>query len=353
MTRTLLEKAQTWMPCETDTLGPTKKKLINYLCEHCRGKKNAKGITSVIADLGLKEKHTKESFQLNIIGPLREVPDLFIGTSTKGIFLVESTQDAFDTIHFYTHRIRSERKHLKNLKLLAKKNHLFEKEIIEPKKDTPTIIYFDESGSPDLNNIYEKPYFIVSAIILDGKRPEVMVRKKIDSLKVILSKPQEYEFKSGDFNTKEYELIMKELTTIGFEYCAACFIKPELKTEGFTHPKSFYKYTTQYLVGTVLDYVGDAKLQFDEYGGKDSSFKDEFFEYLRNQNSGFPRQKIEQLNMLDSKTEPLIQLADLMAGAIKMELKGYAKLLNIIEEKIIEIRCFPVNRSLDLSISVL
>jgi hypothetical protein len=350
MTRTLFEKAKNWIPSETDTLGSIKKKFVDYLCEHCRGKDNVKGINTIITELGLKEMYTKESFQLSIIGPLREVSDLFIGTSTKGIFLVESAQDAFDTIHFYTHRIRSERKHLKNLKLLAKKNHLFEKETIEPKKDTSTVVYFDESGAPDLNNIYEKPYFIVSAIILDGKRPEVMIRKKIDSLKVILSKPQEYEFKSGDFNTKEYELIMKELTTIDFEYCAACFIKPELKTEGFSHPKSFYKYATQYLVGTVLDYVGDAKLQFDEYGGKDSSFKDEFFEYLKNQNSGFPMQKIEQLNMLNSKTEPLIQLADLMAGAIKMELKGYGKLLNIVEEKIIEIRCFPFDKDLNLSI---
>ncbi|EMO25288.1 hypothetical protein LEP1GSC170_3273 [Leptospira interrogans serovar Bataviae str. HAI135] len=50
--------------------------------------------------------------------PFRESDKIFIGTSQKGIYFIESSADAKNTLDFYTNRIRSEQKHLRNLKKL-------------------------------------------------------------------------------------------------------------------------------------------------------------------------------------------------------------------------------------------
>ena len=71
------------------------------------------------------------------------------------------------------------------------------------------------------------------------------------------------------------------------------------------------------------------------------SFRVGFFKCLREQNKGFPLHKIEQLEMLESKFEPFIQLADLCGGIVKNELKDGWHLLHIVEEKALEIRHFP------------
>ncbi|EMO88185.1 hypothetical protein LEP1GSC024_4106 [Leptospira noguchii str. 2001034031] len=63
--------------------------------------------------------------------PFRESDKIFIGTSQKGIYFIESSADAKNTLDFYTNRIRSEQKHLRNLKKIIRKNNLFE--LIEEK----------------------------------------------------------------------------------------------------------------------------------------------------------------------------------------------------------------------------
>ena len=63
---------------------------------------------------------------------------------------------------------------------------------------------------------------------------------------------------------------------IDFEFAVICFEKEKLTGKGFEFSTSFYN-AYQFLVDTVLDYVGDAKLLFDEYGGRESEFQGWFF----------------------------------------------------------------------------
>nr|WP_198290284.1 hypothetical protein [Leptospira noguchii] len=116
--RTLEEIALSWVPEDEDRYGEDKKKFIEYLIHNCKGFKNGQSIKVIIKNGNFKYEYSKETFQHQIIVPFRESDKIFIGTSQKGIYLIESSADAKNTLDFYTNRIRSEQKHLRNLKII-------------------------------------------------------------------------------------------------------------------------------------------------------------------------------------------------------------------------------------------
>ncbi|UOG61176.1 hypothetical protein [Leptospira noguchii] len=116
--RTLEEIALSWAPEDEDRYGEDKKKFIEYLIHNCKGFKNGQSIKVIIKNGNFKYEYSKETFQHQIIVPFRESDKIFIGTSQKGIYLIESSADAKNTLDFYTNRIRSEQKHLRNLKII-------------------------------------------------------------------------------------------------------------------------------------------------------------------------------------------------------------------------------------------
>lgn len=107
-----------WAPEDGDRYGEDKKKFIEYLIHNCKGFKNGQSIKVIIKNGNFKYEYNKEAFQHQIIVPFRESDKIFIGTSQKGIYFIESSADAKNTLDFYTNRIRSEQKHLRNLKII-------------------------------------------------------------------------------------------------------------------------------------------------------------------------------------------------------------------------------------------
>jgi len=340
--KSLLEKARAWKPKENDSFGEDQKSFLDYIVVNCCGIKHAMSIKNILENVPFKKDFTRESFQHHILVPLREEEDLFIGTCSKGIYFISDGEDAIKTISFYTNRIRAEKKHLRNLKKIAKKNHLFRsfQDDIKKSDKIKKFLYLDESGVPSLKNMKDNPYYIVGALVIDGKNPQRQLSLKLNFIRQLLNKPQEYEFKSTRMNMKDYQIFLKELTTIDYEFAAICFIKDKLTGEGFKHAKSFYKYAYNFLVNYVLDEIGEVNLYFDEYGGINSKFQDEFFKYIKEKNFIHPIQKV-QAEMFSSQYNPLIQITDILIGTVKQMLKGNDRLVSIIEEKIIDIQFFP------------
>jgi len=340
--KSLLEKAQGWIPKEDDSFGIDKKNFLLYLTRNCIGRSHAISIRKILENVSFSKEYTRESFQHHILVPLKEEKDFFIGTCSKGLYFISDGQDAFKTITFYTNRIRAERKHLRNLKKIVKRNKLFKSldVDVERSKKIKKFIYLDESGVPSLKNKKQNPYFIVGALVVDGKNPQKQLAPKLDLIRQLLGKERDYEFKSTRLKINDYFIFLRELSTIDYEFAAICFIKDKLKGEGFNHPKSFYKYAYGFLLDYVLDEIGEVNLCFDEYGGINSKFQDEFFKYIERKSVIYPIQKI-QAEMFESKYNPFIQITDVLIGTVKKKLKGNDQLMAEIEEKVIDIRYFP------------
>jgi len=340
---TPIDKAKNWTPRPSDTYGSDKKVFLNYLLKNCISFKNSDKIENILDSLKTKFKknYSKESLQHCLLVPLREEIGFFVGTSSKGIYLVKDAEDALTTINFYSNRIRSEEKHLRNLKVIAQKNKLFRGFIAGNKLNRPVNVYFDESGTPDIKTFEENPYFIVTGVVIDSRIPYNLLREKLNFIQNLLGKPSNYEFKSNKLTEKEHKLVISELRTIDYEFASVCFVKERLHTPGFEHSSSFYKYANHFLVEKLLDRLGKVNLFFDQYGDPNSTFESEFLKYIKSKSDVWPDDKIQQTKMLDSKTSIFIQTADLIVGAVSKSLRGKGDYLPFLEEKKIEIYWFP------------
>lgn len=341
MRKTLLQYAQDWIPSAGDPLGADKRAFLDYLLQHCIGFPNAKSLDRIISQLTLSKPYNRELFQHLILVPLREEDNFFIGTSSRGVYFISSADDAFRTISFYTNRIRAEKKHLRNLKRIALRNRLFDHFAATFPRQTKKTLYLDESGTPDVSSFRTNPFFIVCAIVIDAKKAERLLADKFTFIRQQLHKPDNYEFNSGHLSYKKYTFVLKELSTLDYEFSAVCFIKSKLKGHGFQFPRVFYKYAFGFLIDDVLDDTGEVNIVFDEYGGKNSRFQDEFFQYIRNRTLTFPVNKVGHMEMFKSDNNPFLQLADLLAGVIKNDLKNPRKLLPFVSDKLLSVQYFP------------
>lgn len=334
------DKVGKWKPEDGDENGADKKAFLDFLLKNCRGFKNARAIETIRKQLWPGKQEKKEALQHRIIVPLRQQKDIFVGTCHRGVYLVETAEDAVQTINFYTSRIRSEQKHLRNLKRIVSRYKLT---VNAPARRTEEAanIFFDESGTPSLGDADQQPYFIVSAILVDGKRPTVAIQKKFIGLRAELGKREDFEFKASKLKRKEYENVLTGLGTMDFEFISVCFVKKRLTGEGFKYPTVFYKYAFKFLTSNVLDYVNHANLRFDTYGGKGSIFEKEFFEYIEKQNMGYAQSRVKQLEMVDSRGDSIVQLADLICGAVKRSAEGDNGLLDLLQDKAIDVIVFP------------
>lgn len=104
------------------TLGPdsSKRKILEYLLSNAVGRKNVKSWATIEADLvarGVHDLPNKEAFQVGLLGATRK-GDAFVGSSSKGYFIIDSREDAYVTRDFYINRITSEAARLQLLQKL-------------------------------------------------------------------------------------------------------------------------------------------------------------------------------------------------------------------------------------------
>jgi len=340
--KTIVKKAALWEPKNESDLEHDKKVFIKYLVEHCQGRQNAKTIDTILQIIRPKlnrKDYKRGSFQQSLVVPFKEEKEFYVGTdATKGIYLVVDAEDVVCTLNFYRSRIRAEHKHLRNLKSIAKKHNLLRNISIKNDHKVKRTVFFDESGTPSLN-IQDK-YFIVGAVVVNNDD----IRKLQGLFAAINSKlglPPEAEIKSTRLDAKKYKYILNKIAKIDYEFAAICFVKKYLTNKGYQYPKSFYKQSFKFLVGDILDYIGEASLCFDEYGAVGSKFEKEFFKYIKNENFGFVLNNIFKMTSDVSSRNKSLQLSDLLIGAIKYKLKKKFDVTPWFEEKIISVQYFP------------
>lgn len=186
------------------------------------------------------------------------------------------------------------------------------------------------------------PFFIVCGILLESRRELRRLDRRFRFIaRDILGKPEDFEFKSTRLNRRNYVRVLKELAPVDFQWAAACFVKENLTGRGFSDPTTFYRYTYQFLVGDLLCVTWASELYFDEYSQIGSAFEATFKDYLREQNAGLPPDRIRSITMLESHRERLLQFADLLGGVVKNRLDGSFDLLDLVDEKLIDLRIWP------------
>lgn len=203
---------------------------------------------------------------------------------------------------------------------------------------TSQLIFIDDSGDPGFNILKgASTHFVIVCVIFDDTLEAEKCAVAIKQLKRDLGFPDQMEFKffksRDEVKTKFLQAIMKYLFRIrAIVVDKNKVISPELQN---VHD-SFYNYFIKLVLQNNSGTLQNARVRLDGHG--DKLFRRNIATYLRQNLNNKNNTIMDSIQLVDSKTNMLIQMADMIAGAIR---RSYAsasdkdtKYKRIIKKKI-------------------
>lgn len=194
------------------------------------------------------------------------------------------------------------------------------------------LVLIDESGCPGFKlKKGSTPYFVVGMVIFKDFSEAEEASKKIAELRQTLKVNPEFKFSKTRAKVKDD--FFHSLCHYNFQVRALVVNKNNLYSRELrNNTDSFYNF----FVKTVMQYddktLANASIKID--GSGDKEFKTALNNYLRQSIGG---QKIKKFKFVDSKKDNLIQLADMIVGAIARNYSGKRKetnrWLNMLKKK--------------------
>ncbi len=184
------------------------------------------------------------------------------------------------------------------------------------------LIFIDDSGDPGFK--FEKGssrYFVIALVIFDDNLEAEKTALEIKKLKRKLGFPDTGEFKFSKSRNDVKKLFLETVSSSKFRIRCLTIDKklihsPELKT----NKNSFYSYVIKSAIKYSGGSIFDARVKID--GSGDRIFRKNFLSYLRKNLNSKEKTIIKNCKLVDSKGNVLIQLADMVAGAIRRSCDG-------------------------------
>ena len=138
----------------------------------------------------------------------------------------------------------------------------------------------------------------------------------IKELRRQLKFPDEVEFKFNKSRRVVKTAFLR--TVVKFDFKVRCLVidKKIIRSEELRNNRnSFYSYAIKTALAHTNSSVIDAKIKID--GSGDRVFRKNFLGYLRRQLNSKQRRIMKNCKLADSKSNVLIQMADMIAGSIR------------------------------------
>lgn len=173
------------------------------------------------------------------------------------------------------------------------------------------LVLIDESGCPGFKlKKGSTPYFIVGMVIFKDFCQAEAASKAIAGLKQSLKINPEFKFNKTHSSIKDK--FFNEVCKYEFEVRALVVNKSKIYSPKLRNDAdSFYNYFVKTLMQYDNDILFNAYIKID--GSGDKEFKKALSAYLR---QSLGEYKIKKFKFVDSKNDYLIQLADMVVGAI-------------------------------------
>lgn len=175
------------------------------------------------------------------------------------------------------------------------------------------LVFIDESGDTG-RKIHQgsSRYFVVVLVLFEDHEEAVVCDRRIAILRKELRMDEGQEFKFNKMRREQREIFFKSVLPFPFFYFGIVINKDPQKLygEGFNVRESFYKYACGLVFTNAKPYLKDATVVIDGSGSRE--FKRELQSYLRRKTGGL----IRKLKIQSSHSNNLLQLADMIAGAV-------------------------------------
>ena len=180
------------------------------------------------------------------------------------------------------------------------------------------LIFIDESGDAGFKTTRgSTEYFVISLVIFDDDLEAERTALAIKDYKLSLGKGDDYEFK---FNRSDHKFRLSFLTAVKsckFRVRSVVVEKSLIYSKYLRdNTKSFYNFILKQALEHNNSTIKDAKIRLDGLGER--KFRQAMTTYLRKELNSKTKEKVmRNFRFRDSKSDILIQLADMIAGSIK------------------------------------
>lgn len=179
------------------------------------------------------------------------------------------------------------------------------------------LVFLDESGDAGLKLTQgSSAHFVVTLVVFEQNNVAQDVDSTIARLRTKLGFSPGFEFKFAKLDRKHRECFLKEINGFQFCYYSIVINKQALHGEGFKVKESFYKFACQLVLKNASAMLNDATVVIDGSGDRD--FKRQLKSYLRRtvNDPQAENVRIGKLKLQDSHRNNLLQLADMICGAV-------------------------------------
>ena len=206
------------------------------------------------------------------------------------------------------------------------------------------LTFIDESGDTglDLQKGATRNFTIVM-VIFEENDEALACDQRVGLLRKELRFNENFEFHFHQNSNRVREAFFKAILPYQFFYYGIVINKLKLFGEGFRNKESFYKYACGLLFENAKDKLERATVVIDESGRE--LFKYQLAKYLKDKVNMGNKYCLKKVKMQDSKSNNLLQVADMIAGAVNRSLgeskKDRQSFREIIRAREIYVQIWP------------
>lgn len=181
------------------------------------------------------------------------------------------------------------------------------------------LVFVDESGDTGMKlEEGSSIYFTVALVTFEDHEEATACDQRISLLRKEMGMQESSEFKFNKLSRVKRENFFNAVLPYNFFYFGIIINKDPRKLygEGFKYKESFYKYACSLVFQKAKPYLSDAIVVIDGSGTRE--FKLQLQSYLKKKADG----TIKKVKIQESHRNNLIQLADMVAGAIHRSLRN-------------------------------
>jgi hypothetical protein len=196
------------------------------------------------------------------------------------------------------------------------------------------LVFIDESGDPGMQGkAGSSRFFVMVAVLFFDHAVAEACDARIEALRTEKgNRRREYKFSHS--KPAERQAFFEAAVEYDFFYLAFVLNKEKLWSPSFNDKAKFWNYTASLLVNNAKPHLTDATIVIDKCG--DRGFRRELATYLqRKTNTGGKIKHVKKIKMEDSRSNNLLQLADMICGAVarsflqeKQDRQQYRKIIS-------------------------
>ncbi len=207
------------------------------------------------------------------------------------------------------------------------------------------LVFLDESGDSGLKGkIGSSRLFGVTAVLFQKSEEAEKCDARINAVRAELRLSPRFEFHFNRCGDKYRAIFLRSVCRSDFIYYSAVLDKSRLQDESSQDKNWLYKYAANLVLQDAKNRLWEAKVVIDQFG--DRAFRNELDNYLRRRINEDKKILIRKVCMEPSHSNNLIQLADMISGAVfrsfdatKLNRMEFRKL---IESKEVGVRTWPL-----------